>query len=95
MALTLEEVRYIARLARLDLTAEEETRMAEQMGQVLDYMEKLNSLDTTGVEPMSHVLDLTNVVRDDEAQQRMSHEEALRNAPDTDGVYFRVPKVIE
>ncbi|MEX1055503.1 MAG: Asp-tRNA(Asn)/Glu-tRNA(Gln) amidotransferase subunit GatC, partial [Rhodothermales bacterium] len=70
-------------------------KLAEQMSEILAYVEKLNELDTTSVPPMSHVLDLNNVVRGDQVQTRVSREEALRNAPDSDGVYFRAPKVIE
>lgn len=95
MSVSTDEVRYIARLARLRFDEAEEARIAEQMTQVLGYMEKLNELDTTGVPPMSHVLDLTNVFREDVVHARITREEALRNAPDSDGEYFRVPKVIE
>lgn len=92
---SIEQVRYIARLARLRFTEEEEHRMARQMSQILDYMAKLEELDTTDVPPMSHVLDLSNVTREDVAAPRITREEALRNAPDADDQYFRVPKVIE
>lgn len=95
MSVSIEEVRYIAALARLEFSESEEERLAREMSKILGYMDKLNELDTTGVEPMSHVLDLRNVFRPDAHEQRISHEEALRNAPDTDGEYFRVPKVIE
>jgi aspartyl-tRNA(Asn)/glutamyl-tRNA(Gln) amidotransferase subunit C len=95
MSVTIDEVRYIARLARLRFTEEEEGLMAEQMSKILDYMDQLNELDTEGVPPMSHVLDLTNVFREDVATRRISREEALRNAPDADEAYFRAPKVIE
>ena len=89
------DVRYIASLARLRFSEEEEQKLAEQMSEILSYVEKLNELDTTDVPAMSHVLDLYNVVRSDRKQTRISREEALKNAPDTDGVYFRAPKVIE
>lgn len=95
MSVSLDEVRYIARLARLRFTEEEERRMAQQMSQILGYMEKLGELDTSDVSPMSHVLDLTNVFREDTAAPRITREAALRNAPDADEQYFRVPKVIE
>ncbi|MEZ4699539.1 MAG: Asp-tRNA(Asn)/Glu-tRNA(Gln) amidotransferase subunit GatC [Rhodothermales bacterium] len=95
MAITREDVRYMAALARLRFTPEEEARMVEDLEAVLGYMAKLNELDTDGVPPMSHVIDLYNVEREDAAQQRISHAEALKNAPDADGTYFRVPKVIE
>lgn len=95
MSITVEEVRYIAELARLRFEPEEEERLARQMSDILAYMEKLNELDTAAIPPMSHVLDLYNVFRDDAVEQRISREEALSNAPDADGEYFRVPKVIE
>lgn len=95
MAVSIEDVRYIAQLARLRLTPEEEADMTGHLNKVLAYMETLNELDTTDVEPMSHVLDLSNRFRPDEVVQRITHEEALKNAADADGDYFRVPKVIE
>ena len=95
MAISVDEVRYIAMLARLRFSEEEEQHLAEQMSDILAYMEKLNELDTTDVPPMSHVLDLYNVFREDVARQRITPEEGLRNAPDADSDYFRVPKVIE
>lgn len=93
--ITLDEVRYIARLARLEFSPEDEERLAREMNDILAYMEKLNELDTSSVPPMSHVLDLVNVFRDDRVEQRISRDDALENAPDADGEYFRVPKVIE
>ncbi len=94
MSVTIDEVRYIASLARLSLSKEEEERLAEQLSEVLDYIEKLNELDTSGIPPMSHVLDLHSVFREDAVDQRISRDDALKNAPDADGSYFRVPKVI-
>jgi aspartyl-tRNA(Asn)/glutamyl-tRNA(Gln) amidotransferase subunit C len=95
MSISIEEVRYIAALARLRFSEEEEERMAQQMSSILDYMAKLNELDTEDVPPMSHVLDLNNVFREDVVEERITREEALRNAPESDSDYFRVPKVIE
>jgi aspartyl-tRNA(Asn)/glutamyl-tRNA(Gln) amidotransferase subunit C len=95
MALSTDEVRYIARLARLRFSPDEQERLAQEMGKVLDYMDTLDELDTSGVPPMSHVLDLYNVQRDDEVAERISHEDALDGAPDADSDYFRVPKVID
>jgi len=94
MAISREEVRYIAKLARLEFTKEEEKVLAKDLSKVLNYMTKLNEVDTTDVPPMTHVLDLAGVTRPDETQSRMTQEEALRNAPETDGTFFRVPKVI-
>jgi aspartyl-tRNA(Asn)/glutamyl-tRNA(Gln) amidotransferase subunit C len=95
MAITPEDVRYIATLARLELTPEEEARMVLDLQAILSYMETLNEIDTEGVPPMAHVMDLANVTRPDVPQSRIRREEALRRAPDADGTYFRVPKVIE
>lgn len=95
MSVSIEQVRYIASLARLRFTDEEERRLAEQMNDILKYIEKLDELDTTGVQPMSHVLDLNNVFRPDVTESRISREEALKNAPDADDAYIRAPKVIE
>lgn len=94
MSLSVDDVRYIAGLARLRFSEEEEQRLAREMDAILDYVDQLNELDTTGVPPMSHVLDLYNVYRPDEAHPRISREEALQNAPDSDGEYVRVPKVL-
>ena len=68
--------------------------MAEEMSQILDYVDKLDELDTSGVPPMSHVLDVTNVFRPDEIEQRIDQEQALAPAPEADGGYFQVPKVV-
>jgi aspartyl-tRNA(Asn)/glutamyl-tRNA(Gln) amidotransferase subunit C len=95
MALSREEVRHVAQLARLDFSAEEEKQMAEEMSQILDYVEKLDELDTSGVPPMSHVLDVTNVFRDDKIESRIDRDQALESAPETDDAYFQVPQVID
>jgi len=94
MAISTEDVRYIARLARLRLSEEDVEHLAVEMRTLLDYIDKLKELDTTAVPVMSHVLDLYNVYRADEARQRISKEDALSQAPDADDAYFRVPKVI-
>ena len=95
MAVSREEVRYIARLARLRFSREEEERLTGQLSRILDYMDKLEELDTSGVPPMSHVLDEANVFRSDDAEQRIQRERALAQAPEADEQFFRVPKVIE
>ena len=94
MTVSREEVRRIAKLARLRFTDEEESALAKDMARILDYMATLNEVDTTDVEPMTHVQDLAGVVREDRVVRRMRQREALAGAPDTDGTYFRVPKVI-
>jgi aspartyl-tRNA(Asn)/glutamyl-tRNA(Gln) amidotransferase subunit C len=95
MAISREDVRHIAQLARLRFSDDGEAQMADEMGRILGHVDKLSELDTTGVPPMSHVLDIHNVFREDEVEQRIDHEDALRNAPDADSDYFRVPKVID
>ncbi|NJD56572.1 MAG: Asp-tRNA(Asn)/Glu-tRNA(Gln) amidotransferase subunit GatC [Nitrospirae bacterium] len=86
---------HLARLARLKLTEDEKPLYGEQLEGILHYMETLNGLDTTGIEPTSHVISLSNVMRDDTASPSLSREEALRNAPDRTDAFYRVPKIIE
>jgi aspartyl-tRNA(Asn)/glutamyl-tRNA(Gln) amidotransferase subunit C len=95
MAISRDEVRRIASLARLRFSNEEEARMAEEMSHILDYVETLNEVDTAGVPPMSHPLDLENVTREDTIEQRIDQERALAPAPDRSDGYFQVPKVVE
>lgn len=94
MAVSLKEVRRIARLARLQLSEEEEERLAGEMGRILNYVEKLGEVDTTGAPPMTHGLDLSNVFRSDKPEKPLSREEVLENAPDTDDAHIRVPKAV-
>lgn len=93
--LTLQDVEYVASLAQLNLDDAAKARMLEDMGKILGYIEKLNELDTEGVEPMMHVLDLANVYREDIVQPSLDHDLALKNAPNTDGSYFLVPRILE
>lgn len=95
MAITREEVRHVAELARLEFSEEEEERLSEEMSQILDYVDTLNELDTSGVRPMSHVLDITNVFREDEIESRIDREQALEAAPEADENHFQVPQVVE
>ena len=95
MALSREDVRHVAELARLDFSDEEEARMAEEMSRILEYVEKLDELDTSGVPPMSHVLDVTNVYREDDIESRIDREQALEPAPEAEQGYFLVPRVVE
>lgn len=88
------EVLRVAELARLELTEAEKTRMTEQMNQILNYMETLNELETEGIEPMTHAIQLQNVFRPDEVKESLERELGLSNAPQSDGVNFIVPKVI-
>lgn len=95
MSVSREDVRSIAALARLRFSDEEEASIERDLNQILEYVGQLDSVDTSGVEPMTHVLSLANRFRPDEAKQRISRDDAFRNAPDTDGKHFRVPKVID
>ena len=95
MSLSRDDVRHVAKLARLSFTEEEEQRMAEEMSQILDYVDKLDELDTSGVPPMSHVLDVTNRFRTDDIASRIDQDQALEPAPETGDGHFQVPAVIE
>ena len=95
MKITTEDVDYVAGLAHLQLDDELKARLIKEMGEILDYMDKLNELDTEGVVPMMHVLDMTNVYREDVATPSLDRETALKNAPKTDGAYFLVPRILD
>jgi len=86
-----EQVRYVARLARLRLTDEEVDRMTGELGSILDHIEKISALDLEGVEPTSHVVELENVLRPDEPHESLPRDVALAEAPDADEMGFRVP----
>ncbi len=90
-----EEVQHVARLARLHLTDEEAERMREQLDAILAYIDKLRELDVEGVEPTAHAVPLINVMRDDVLVPCLLQEQALANAPDRAGEFFRVPRIIE
>jgi len=111
MKVTEEDVAYVADLANLELTEEERTGMVRDLNSILDYMDRLNELDTTNVPPMAQVSDRYGVDQAKQGSERFAyasredileglrkslpHEEALANAPDADEDFFRVPKVIE
>lgn len=95
MAITREEVRRIALLARLRFSAEEENLLTEQLGNILQHMAVLERVDTDGVEPMAHALDVVNVLRNDQVTNESMTEALLANAPATDANFFVVPKIIE
>lgn len=88
-------VNKIAHLSRLELSKEESTRMVEDLSKILDWMEQLNEVDTTDVEPLTHINQDVNVFREDVADNQLSRERALKNAPLKNETYFMVPKVIE
>ena len=91
MAISRVQVEHVARLAHLALTEEELDRFVDQLGAILEAVGKVSELDLTDVEPTSHPLDLVNVWREDEPQSSLSREEALANAPDVEGGFFKVP----
>ena len=95
MAATKIDVTYVAHLARLHLTPEEEKKFGEQLGQVLGYIEKLKELDVSSVEPTAHAMPLVNVTRPDQIRPSLPHEDALRNAPAQSNGLFIVPKIVE
>ncbi len=95
MSVSEKEVRYVANLARLQLSEEDVKSLAGDMNKILGYMDLLNELDTTNVAPLEHVIEMNSRLRKDEDKPTISHEDALKNAPDADSDYFRVPKVIE
>jgi len=95
LKITKEEVEYVAHLARLDFSEEENAKFTTQLNDILMYMEKLNQVETSGIEPMSHAITLQNAFRDDEVKESLTHELTLANAPEARGPFFRVPKVIE
>lgn len=94
MNITRKDVEKLAHLGRLELTEQELTQMEGDMNKMLHFVEKINELDLEGVEPLAYMSDEVNILREDEIIQAISHEEALKNAPDKDTDYFRVPKVI-
>lgn len=95
MSVSKDDVRYVANLARLRLTDDEIDQFQTDMNKILEYMDQLNQVDTSQVEPLEHVLELPAVYRPDVAKTPLSHEDALKNAPDADSDHFRVPRVID
>ncbi len=87
-------VRHIGKLARIELTDDEVATFGRQLASILTYVEKLNELDTSGIEPMAHAVEIQNVFAVDTPHASLSPEEALANAPQRDGDFFMVPKVI-
>jgi aspartyl-tRNA(Asn)/glutamyl-tRNA(Gln) amidotransferase subunit C len=95
MAAAQIDVKYVAHLARLALTPDEEKKLGEQLGNILGYIEKLKELDVSNVEPTAHAVPMVNVTRADEIRPSLPHEEALRNAPKQANGLFIVPKIVE
>jgi aspartyl-tRNA(Asn)/glutamyl-tRNA(Gln) amidotransferase subunit C len=95
MKIDRKDIEKLAHLSRLELTEEELVNMESDMNKMLHFVEKINELDLEGVEPLAYVSDEVNILREDEVKQDITHDEALKNAPDKDTDYFRVPKVIK
>jgi aspartyl-tRNA(Asn)/glutamyl-tRNA(Gln) amidotransferase subunit C len=95
MKIDRDTVNRVAALAKLQFTEEEKTQLEEDMTKIVTYFEKMNELDTEGVEPLVFLTDEINAFREDEAQITITHEEALKNAPDRNSDYFKVPKFLE
>jgi len=93
--ITRVEVEHVARLARLELSEDEKERMTAQLDAILGYIDKLNALDTSQVEPTTTVIPMVSVMRDDVVRPSLDREAALANAPDREAEFFRVPRIIE
>jgi aspartyl-tRNA(Asn)/glutamyl-tRNA(Gln) amidotransferase subunit C len=89
------EIEHITLLARLKLTDSEKKLFSRQVGNIIEYINKLNELDTTNVEPTAHILPMKNVFREDELRPSLSQDKALQNAPDKKASFYKVPKIIE
>jgi aspartyl-tRNA(Asn)/glutamyl-tRNA(Gln) amidotransferase subunit C len=95
MKITKQEVQHVAKLARLELSEQEQDKLTDQLSNILTYVEKLNELDTQGVQPTAHVLDINNVMRDDTIVESLSQDRALANAPEKAAGHYKVPRIIE
>ena len=94
MKIDITTVDKLAKLARLEITPEQKESVIKDLSKILSFMEKLNELDTTNVEPLVYMSPGVNITRNDVVKEVISHEEALQNAPDRDENYFKIPKVI-
>jgi aspartyl-tRNA(Asn)/glutamyl-tRNA(Gln) amidotransferase subunit C len=95
MKLSREEVKHIAMLSRLELKEEEIEKFQEQLSKILDFVEKLNELNTDGIDPKFQIIPPQNVLREDVPGVSLPPEKTFRNAPETDGKFFIVPKVVK
>lgn len=89
----IKDVEHVAKLARLALSEEEKSKFSKQLTDILKYVEQMNEVDTTGVEPMSSALDFSNVMREDVVKYENTREELMQNAPEREGDFFKVPKI--
>ena len=95
MPVSLEDVNKISKLAKLKFSEEEKKKLQKDMNRILDYMDKINELDLSKVEPLENINETENVFRNDEPKETISREEALKNAPSKTDKFFKVPKVIK
>lgn len=95
MSISRDELKHIALLSRLELTDDEADLYTQHIGEILDYVEKLNELDVTDVEPTCHAVPMQNIMRDDVVKPGLDIEESLKNAAEKEDRYFRVPRVTE
>ncbi|MGB2698338.1 MAG: Asp-tRNA(Asn)/Glu-tRNA(Gln) amidotransferase subunit GatC [Candidatus Zixiibacteriota bacterium] len=92
MPITLKDVEYVAKLARLKLSEKEKKKFQKELDKIIRYIDQLNQVDTENVPPTSHVIPMQNVLREDEIKPSLTQKEALANAPDKKDGYFRVPR---
>jgi aspartyl-tRNA(Asn)/glutamyl-tRNA(Gln) amidotransferase subunit C len=94
MALSEKDVRYVAKLSRLEVTDQEVAKYTLQLANILEYVEQLKKIDTTDVEPLTHVLEMKNVFRTDEIKPSLTQKEVLSNGPEVQSGHFKVPKIM-
>lgn len=95
MKVDKETLEKVAHLARLSIKPEEKDQLLKDMGEILNWVEKLGEVDTEGVEPLTHMTQEVNVLRADKAEKTIDRADALKNAPEQDGIFFKVPKVLK
>ena len=95
MTIKNDAIKYVADLARIGLNRQEEELFTKQLNHILAYMEQLNKLDTKDIEPMSHAVSMGNILREDIVKNSLSNDDALKNAPEKEEGFFKVPKIIE
>ncbi len=91
--ITKDDVKHVAKLARLELSEVEIEKYSKQLGDILKYVEQMNEIDTTGIEPMPHAIPVTNVMREDVVKYEQTKDELMKNAPYEEDGFFRVPKI--
>ena len=89
------DLQHVVKLARIELSAEEEERIGTQLSEIIQYVKKLNELDVDEIEPTAHAVQLTNVLREDQLRPSLSQDDAMRNAPKSANGLFVVPKIVE